>query len=66
MSETTSSLRGGFAGLMRGYRPGTDVGLAVAVVALLSVLILPLPPAVLDVGLALSITASVLLNHCAL
>ena len=60
MSETTSPLRGGFAGLLRGYRPGTDVGLAVAVVALLSVLILPLPPAILDIGLALSITASVL------
>ena len=60
MSESTSSLRGSFAGVMRGYRPGTDVGLAVAVVALLSVLILPLPPSILDVGLALSITASVL------
>src|SRR5271170_7966708 len=60
MSESTSLLRGSFAGLLRGYRPGTDVGLAVAVVALLSVLILPLPPALLDVGLALSITASVL------
>ncbi len=40
--------------------PGADVGLALGVVLLLSVLVLPLPPFFLDVGLALSITASVL------
>jgi flagellar biosynthesis protein FlhA len=39
---------------------GTDVGLALGVVALLSVLILPLPSMILDLGLALSVTMSVL------
>ena len=52
--------RAGLTDLLRGYVPGTDVGLALGVVALLSVLILPLPPIILDLGLALSITASVL------
>lgn len=42
------------------YSPGTDVGLALAVVALLSVLVLPLPTFILDLGLALSVTMSVL------
>ena len=42
------------------YVPGTDIGLAVGVVCLLSVLILPLPTFVLDIGLAGSITLSVL------
>ena len=37
-----------------------DVGLAVGIIMLLSVLVLPLPRVMLDVGLALSITASVL------
>ena len=46
--------------------PGTDVWLAVGVVALLSVLILPLPTLVLDLGLALSITSSVLVLMVAL
>jgi flagellar biosynthesis protein FlhA len=45
---------------LRRYAPGTDVGLAVGVVALLSVLILPLPTLVLDLGLAMSITMAVL------
>jgi flagellar biosynthesis protein FlhA len=56
-----------FAGLLplsterlRAYAPGTDVGLALGVVALLSVLILPLPTLVLDLGLATSITTAVL------
>ncbi len=40
--------------------PGTDIGLAIGVMALLSVLILPLPTMILDFGLAISITASVL------
>ena len=39
-----------FSGRWRTYMPGTDVGLALAVVALLSVLILPLPTLVLDLG----------------
>ena len=51
---------------MRRYTPGSDVGLALGVVALLSGLVLPLPTIVLDVGLALSITASVLVLMVAL
>ena len=51
---------------LRGYLPGTDVGLALGVVALLSVLILPLPTLLLDLGLALSVTASVLVLMVAL
>ena len=45
---------------LKRYSPGTDIGLALAVVALLSVLILPLPTMILDLGLALSVTMSVL------
>ncbi len=48
------------------FAPGSDIGLALGVVALLSVLILPLPPLLLDFGLALSITASVLVLMVAL
>nr|WP_294916582.1 flagellar biosynthesis protein FlhA [uncultured Neokomagataea sp.] len=48
------------------FVPGTDVGLALAVAALLSVLVLPLPTFILDVGLALSVTASVLVLMVAL
>lgn len=51
---------------IRRYAPGSDVGLALGVVALLSVLVLPLPPVLLDLGLALSITASVLVLMVAL
>ncbi len=47
-------------------RPGTDVGLALGVAALLAVLLVPLPPLVLDAGLALSITLSVLVLMTAL
>jgi len=43
------------------FRPGSDIGLAVGVMALLAILVVPLPPALLDFGLALSITASVLI-----
>ena len=46
--------------LLQTYVPGSDVGLALGVIALLSVLVLPLPTVILDFGLALSITASVL------
>src|ERR1700686_1225980 len=52
--------------LLRDYMPGSDVGLALGVVALLSVLVLPLPTILLDLGLALSITASVLVLMVAL
>jgi flagellar biosynthesis protein FlhA len=55
-----------FLARLRLYAPGTDIGLALGVVTLLSVLVLPLPPALLDVGLALSITASVLVLMVAL
>ena len=40
---------------------GSDVGLALGVVLLLSVLVVPLPTVLLDVGLAISITVSVLM-----
>ncbi len=50
----------------RRFTPGTDVGLALGVVALLSVLVLPLPPMLLDLGLALSITGAVLVLMVAL
>ncbi|HEX3346897.1 MAG TPA: FHIPEP family type III secretion protein, partial [Acetobacteraceae bacterium] len=56
----------GLSARLRGYLPGTDIGLALGVVALLSVLILPLPTFVLDFGLAVSITASVLVLMVAL
>ncbi len=55
-----------FSLLLTRYAPGTDVGLALGVVALLSVLILPLPTVILDVGLALSLTLSVLVLMVAL
>ncbi|MSP01490.1 MAG: flagellar biosynthesis protein FlhA [Acetobacteraceae bacterium] len=51
---------------LRQFAPGSDVGLALGVVALLSVLVLPLPTILLDLGLALSITASVLVLMVAL
>jgi flagellar biosynthesis protein FlhA len=51
---------------IRQYAPGSDVGLALGVVALLSVLVLPLPTFLLDFGLALSLTASVLVLMVAL
>ena len=51
---------------VRQYAPGSDVGLALGVVALLSVLVLPLPTVLLDLGLALSITSAVLVLMVAL
>ena len=45
---------------LRQFAPGSDVGLALGVVALLSVLVLPLPPMLLDFGLSISLTAAVL------
>ena len=49
-----------FGSRAKPYLPGTDVGLAIGIIALLAVLVVPLPPALLDIGLALSVTASVL------
>src|ERR1700758_1419734 len=46
--------------LLKRYRPGTDVGLAVGIVMLLAILIIPLPTFLLDIGLALSVTSAVL------
>ncbi len=57
---------GGLGARYRRYLPGTDVGLALAVFCLLSLLVLPLPTMLLDLGLALSITASVLVLMVAL
>ena len=45
----------------RAPAPGSDVGLACGVVALLSVLVLPLPTSLLDLGLAFSFTSAVLI-----
>jgi flagellar biosynthesis protein FlhA len=45
---------------LRDIRIGTDVMLALAVIALLSILMLPLPPALLDIGLSVSVTLAVL------
>jgi flagellar biosynthesis protein FlhA len=66
MPEVLAALLPAWSARLRAYVPGTDVGLALGVVALLSVLILPLPPFVLDIGLALSITAAVLVLMVAL
>ena len=46
--------------------PGSDVGLALGVVALMSVLILPLPTLLLDFALALSLVSAVLVLMVAL
>lgn len=51
---------------IRRYTPGSDITLAVGVVALLTILILPLPTPLVDLGLALSITGSVLVLMVAL
>jgi flagellar biosynthesis protein FlhA len=51
---------------VRRFSPGSDVGLALGVVALLSVLVLPLPTLLLDLGLALSLTSAVLVLMVAL
>ncbi len=56
MSATIADLRARLPGLV----PGRDIGLAIGIILLLSVLVLPLPRLLLDIGLALSITASVL------
>jgi flagellar biosynthesis protein FlhA len=51
---------------LRQYAPGSDIGLALGVILLLSVLILPLPTLLLDLGLAMSITSAVLVLMVAL
>jgi len=61
-----TSLLPALAARLRQFVPGSDVGLALGVVVLLSVLILPLPTLLLDLGLALSITAAVLVLMVAL
>src|ERR1700722_14806574 len=66
MAGLADLLPAGVLTRVRQYAPGSDVGLALGVVALLSVLVLPLPPLLLDLGLALSITASVLVLMVAL
>jgi flagellar biosynthesis protein FlhA len=66
MAATLAALLTPWAERLRAFVPGTDVGLALGVVALLSVLILPLPSFVLDVGLALSVTGAVLVLMVAL
>ena len=60
MAAVMSGTLGVLAGRLRPFTPGTDVGLAFGVIVLLSVLVLPLPTLILDIGLALSIIASVL------
>ncbi len=52
--------------LARKYAPGSDIGLAFGVGMLLAVLVIPLPTVLLDMGLALSITAAVLVLMVAL
>ena len=65
----TSTPKAGVAAIaakLQRYAPGADIGLALGVVALLSVLVLPLPTFVLDIGLSLSLTISVLILMVAL
>ncbi|MGC9270048.1 flagellar biosynthesis protein FlhA [Acidiphilium sp.] len=45
---------------LKRFQPGTDIGLAFAVVCIITVLIIPLPPFLLDAGLSLSFTAGIL------
>jgi flagellar biosynthesis protein FlhA len=70
LNSVSASFRSALTAVRMGYKdprqwrslvPGTDVGLAMGVAMLLSVLILPLPTVVLDIGLSLSVTISVLI-----
>jgi flagellar biosynthesis protein FlhA len=45
---------------LKRFRPGSDIALALAVVSIITVLILPLPPFLLDAGLSLSFTSAIL------
>lgn len=62
MALSTQLLRGGRLNSLswRSFIPGTDIGLAFGVLLFLSILIIPLPTFMLDMGLSLSITASAL------
>ncbi len=62
IASATGLLRGGKLNAIswRSLIPGTDIGLALGVLLLLSILIVPLPTFILDMGLSLSITASAL------
>lgn len=58
--------RGKGLAALRATLPGTDILLALGVILLISILIVPLPTFILDVGLSLSITSSVLILMVAL
>jgi flagellar biosynthesis protein FlhA len=60
MAAVDAAMAPGIAAILKRYAPGSDIGLAIGVVTLLSVLVLPLPPFLLDIGLAVSVTAAVL------
>ena len=66
MAESGSIRNARLLDRLRAMAPGTDIGLALGVIALLSVLVLPLPTMLLDLGLALSVTAAVLVLMVAL
>jgi flagellar biosynthesis protein FlhA len=59
MSSTTLAFPKSFS--FGSIKVGSDLALALGVMSLLVILVLPLPPFLLDFGLALSITASVLI-----
>ncbi|HQT86751.1 FHIPEP family type III secretion protein, partial [Acidiphilium rubrum] len=58
--------RGAINAAFKRFRPGSDIGLAVAVVCIITMLILPLPPFLLDTGLSLSFTSGILVLMVAL
>jgi len=64
-TQATQPIQGAVTSVMR-FAPGGDVLLAVGVVMLVVVLVVPLPTALLDFGLALSMTSSVLVLMVAL
>jgi flagellar biosynthesis protein FlhA len=47
-------------------RQGRDIGFAIGIIVILAVLFLPIPPALIDIGLAFSIAVSVLILMVAL
>ena len=63
---SASLSRDAVMGQMKRFRPGSDIGLAFAVVCIITVLIVPLPPFLLDVGLSLSFTTAILVLMVAL
>jgi flagellar biosynthesis protein FlhA len=63
---SASLSRDAVIGQMKRFRPGSDIGLAFAVVCIITVLIVPLPPFLLDVGLSLSFTSAILVLMVAL